>query len=537
MIVILKRAFCAIVVTCAVACGEPQCLPGMTGTIGRGCRWPGGAGSGGTGTKPTGGIPFSSLQPGPAGRAAPVLVGSAGMPARVPAMPDDADAGVMMSAVATMPAPYKPVCGNGIPEAGERCDGDFCPSSCATGNACIVGSLVGSGCDVRCEMREITACKSGDGCCAPGCTHAQDSDCSAKCGDGAKDPGETCDGDCPTSCDDRDPCTFDMLTGRADQCSVMCGHIALQAGARDQCCPKGANAANDPDCSTQCGDGVITGGETCDPKAPESCPTKCDDGDPCTADKLMGSASQCNAVCVHTPVTALKGGDQCCPKGGTAVTDSDCAPVCGNRVVEPGETCDGQCPATCEDRDPCTADVMAGTGMECSATCMHAPITAAKSGDGCCPSGQNSTSDGDCKPVCGNGVVESGETCDGNCPASCDDGDPCTNDQTVGSGCNVTCSHAAIGACCRADEDCGAVTSRCVDDANSCDGIIRTPKCVSNKCSTTEARYPNECTTRSVPCGPAYKTQSVQCPRFCGCSSHADCSAGYKCSNTQCVPG
>lgn len=35
------------------------------------------------------------------------------------------------------------------------------------------------------------------------------------------DPGETCDGNCPTSCDDANACTTDQLTGSAAQCTAL----------------------------------------------------------------------------------------------------------------------------------------------------------------------------------------------------------------------------------------------------------------------------------------------------------------------------
>jgi hypothetical protein len=41
--------------------------------------------------------------------------------------------------------------------------------------------------------------------------------------------------------------------------------------------------------------------------------------------------------------------------------------------------------------------------------------------DGCCPAGADAVSDLDCDPVCGNGIVESGEECDGGslCTPGC----------------------------------------------------------------------------------------------------------------------
>src|SRR5829696_4408037 len=46
------------------------------------------------------------------------------------------------------------------------------------------------------------------------------------------------------------------------------------------------------------------------------------------------------AVCVFPPVTTPAHDDGCCPSGANANNDNDCAPDCGNVVVEPGEQCD-----------------------------------------------------------------------------------------------------------------------------------------------------------------------------------------------------
>ncbi|RLI98284.1 MAG: hypothetical protein DRO99_01135 [Candidatus Aenigmatarchaeota archaeon] len=49
--------------------------------------------------------------------------------------------------------------------------------------------------------------------------------------------------------------------------------------------------------------------------------------------------------------------------------------------------------AECSDRNPCTVDLCNSSGI-----CTHYPITACNNGDGCCPSGCTSESDGDCEP-------------------------------------------------------------------------------------------------------------------------------------------
>lgn len=77
-----------------------------------------------------------------------------------------------------------------------------------------------------------------------------------------------------------------------------------------------------------CGDGVLDSGERCDPgiaAGTGSCPTTCDDADPCTVDGIEGLA--CDAHCVVAP--ALEGDlDACCPSGATSATDPDCSAPC-----------------------------------------------------------------------------------------------------------------------------------------------------------------------------------------------------------------
>src|SRR5262249_4989754 len=99
------------------------------------------------------------------------------------------------------------------------------------------------------------------------------------------------------------------------------------------------------------------------------------------------------------------------------------------------ETCDtgiarpmtGFCPtlADCNDSDACTIDSLTGSG--CTVRCAHMAITMPSSTpDGCCPPGGNANNDADCRPVCGNGIVEPGEQCD-------------DNNTVNGDGCSSTC--------------------------------------------------------------------------------------------------
>jgi hypothetical protein len=97
---------------------------------------------------------------------------------------------------------------------------------------------------------------------------------------------------------------------------------------------------------------------------------------------------------------------------------------------------DGTCAGTvvaCDDSDPCTED-----------SCDPA--------DGC-----QYTEIPECG-VCGNGVVEEAEICDGNCPSSCDDGNACTADSESGSAvsCDLTCTNEPLNLGCVDGDGCCA---------------------------------------------------------------------------------
>ena len=156
--------------------------------------------------------------------------------------------------------------------------------------------------------------------------------------------------------------------------------------------------------------------------------------------------------------------------GCTAATDDDCSKNCGNGQLDAKETCDtaiamgqaGACPTTCDDGKACTADVLLN-GATCAAQCTHNAIKTCTDGDGCCPAGCNSSSDDDCFPTCGNGVLDPGEKCDtaiaqgqaGACPSSCDDGKTCTADAVLYSGtCSAQCSFTPIAQCKNSDGCC-----------------------------------------------------------------------------------
>ncbi|MGI5864050.1 MAG: hypothetical protein ACOX6T_18615, partial [Myxococcales bacterium] len=58
-------------------------------------------------------------------------------------------------------------------------------------------------------------------------------------------------------------------------------------------------------------------------------------------------------------------------------------------MLDPGESCEGNCPTSCNDGVACTADALTGSAANCNAACTFQPITVCAPGDGCCPAGCN----------------------------------------------------------------------------------------------------------------------------------------------------
>jgi hypothetical protein len=240
-----------------------------------------------------------------------------------------------------------PQCGNGVVDPGEACDPATsvgCPTVCLNPPGCTYQSLVGSAalCTARCETGIINDLIDGDGCCPVSGTPDNDTDCTL-CGNGHLDLGETCDppASCMTSCPaGQSPCIQVTQAGAPETCNIECISSPVTTFVDgDGCCPIGGTASTDIDCQL-CGNGKLDSGETCDP--PSTCPTSCPADDGCKHYTYLGNVNICNAECVGTPITAMINGDNCCPNGASAQTDSDCAAsTCGDGQVTGGEECDG----------------------------------------------------------------------------------------------------------------------------------------------------------------------------------------------------
>ncbi len=122
----------------------------------------------------------------------------------------------------------------------------------------------------------------------------------------------------------------------------------------------------------------------------------------CLNDAQCGSGIFCpkNACNLATNTCYLSypgcgNGDSCCPPTCNLGNDNDCQ--CTN---------DNQCKEKPVD-DLCTIDTCT------SGSCTRTTITTCKHNDGCCPVGCNANNDNDCSAICGNGVKEGAEQCDG----------------------------------------------------------------------------------------------------------------------------
>lgn len=299
----------------------------------------------------------------------------------------------LLSSLSLVVACGDPFCGNGRIDEGEVCDdanqtaGDNCDPNC-TIPACGNGF----------QDPSIEECDDGNTTNADGCTNL----CIAEfCGDSVvnnnldlQNPTEECD---DGNADNTDSCA---------QCqSAVCGDGFVRVGA--EACDDANTVSGDgcrADCQKieLCGDGALDDGE------------ECDDANQDDTDQCVNLGGQCRiAACGDGFLLDIDGdgvidpGDERCDDANTNSgdgCDADCAPSCGNGVLE------AQLGEVCDDNNLIDSD-------DCTNVCQPA-----RCGDGSlhlileeCDDGNLLNTDG-CKdscelPACGDNVVTAGEFC------------------------------------------------------------------------------------------------------------------------------
>ncbi len=336
-----------------------------------------------------------------------------------------------------------PICGNGVREEGEECDGldlggkacsDLgraggvlrCRSDCTLSEKGCVDALCGNGVVEEGETCDGTSFDAGGTCEAAGfgpgpvscyrnCT-VDLSQCPdpPTCGNGLLDPGEQCDGtpvdsDCRTlgfpggvlRCNEN--CSLDTSgclravcgNGKAEQ-DFWTYEECDGTDLRDQECydlgfPGGTLHCRG-DCTldvslcevpASCGNGVAEGTELCDGSDLG--------GVTCQDLGFSGGTLQCTESCGYD--TSL------CDWSG---------PICGNGILEEGEECDGVVwrYGSCEELG------YSGGTLGCNHCCCLLDTSLCE-----CPEGYEWTASGCVEESvlnrCGNGVIDAGEECDG----------------------------------------------------------------------------------------------------------------------------
>ncbi|MFC1482417.1 DUF4215 domain-containing protein, partial [Myxococcota bacterium] len=288
----------------------------------------------------------------------------------------------------------QPICGNGVVEPGEVCDDgnldacDGCSPTCFV-EECGNGVLdCGESCDDGNSL-------PGDGC-GPTCLQEE-------CGNAFLDPGEICD---DGNVLDGDGCSSDCLSDES------CGNGLVDMTVGEQC-DEGANNSNAPnatcriDCLVQrCGDGILDDlqSEVCDDGNQSS-------GDGCSADCFSDETCGNGYVDVAT-------GEQCDEGSNNSDTPNsscrtDCLPQrCSDGILDDlqGEVCDD---GNTTFGDGCSGDCLSNE------TCGNSYVDTAI-GEQCDEGPNNSDAPNascrtDCLPQrCGDGILDDlqGEGCD-----------------------------------------------------------------------------------------------------------------------------
>jgi hypothetical protein len=287
----------------------------------------------------------------------------------------------------------------------------------------------------------------------------------------------------------------------------------------------------------RCGDGIVDPNETCDGYCPTA--STCKATSTCLKAVFEGDPAKCNATCEMREKTDCASGDACCPNGCKYATDADCSKSCGDGVVDAPEVCEPgsstqPCPepASCQSSG-CLKRMYVGSALDCTAQCVSTQITAAKSGDGCCPTGANANTDNDCTSRCGNGILEVGEECEDGAPSRGNDFLPLGQKYDDWNCDANSCKRRYIYTPCSADNQCGSDASR-LCDRGYCTFRCVVPETTGDPAAALRCTFPNgrdglcfgDC---QLECDTADPNVNQECPKSLTCDLYGGASTWKLC--------
>lgn len=420
----------------------------------------------------------------------------------------------------------------GTCRSAEDCNHLGGPGSCVTAS-CVDGYCVAD------PVSDMRPCDDADPCTVA--TRCLDGSCAdgqpISCADGNPCTWDSCDqttgcehtpSEDGSTCDDTDPCTA-LDACQAAQCvgspveTCACESEADCAGHEDSNLCNGTLRCVAGHCTLDSKTVVICppGGtchlSACSPatglcsELPEPNGTGCDDGNPCTLEDAcdLGACVGTTQICACTTGEDCKsmqqeGYDIC--QGPLVCNDGTCMPEVAQEIV-------------CEDQtqDPClTTACDPGTGI-CA--------TVARPDGTVCDVDAPCVSEGSCQQ----GVCTAP-------PADCDDGDPCTADLCLSSGCEHTLFDGPCndGDPCTQGEVC--VDAVCGDgDAVICDDLN---PCTIDLCVPTLGGCQAEAVAEDTPCAstaPCLTAGSCEAG-VCANQEAVACPEGGPCTEAVCLP-
>ncbi|MBI1934906.1 hypothetical protein HYS31_00550 [Candidatus Woesearchaeota archaeon] len=387
---------------------------------------------------------------------------------------------------ACIPDENKPRCGDSIVQK---------PNNADVNEQCDKANLDGKTCSM------FDSYTAGQIACKGDCTFNY-ADCTTtpRCGDGAINAGEQCDG---SNLDSKNCKSFNYAGGTLKCKSTDCQFDFSQC---DQPSP--------------CGNAKIDSGELCDDKGPvfgdtiNTCTffpnyiggdlgcsgckldkTKCTEQPHC-GDKVINTGEHCDTnvfglISSCSDLNFSSGAVGCTP--GCFLDTSKCVPKqkCGNGIIDPGEQCDGtnlgplngQC-------QQYSSETFSGGTLKCDSSC--------KLDTGTCFGGAGS---------CGNNIINVGETCDNDKFGSIQD---CKDYSSFSSG-QLKCKNCAIDtSSCNPIDKCG---NGLIDPSEECDG-------------NNFGALNKSCSAYSV----FFRTGEIACTSSCKLDTQS-CQEAEKCGN------